>query len=417
MKLLVVTGLYSPQLLGQFVRKSKGDVQNSANVFQWCVVEGLIKNGVECEVVSLPFLPSPPAYRGVVVPSGEICFEGAKIGRSLTYCNLPVAKRWFIRRALERYLWSWLERCKGDEPLVVLTYSTYTPFLKAIECVKRQSGRKITVVSIVTDFTDVAAVDGKHIHTRLVQHLRNIQTRKEMRDTRRLYDSIDGYVLLTKYMTERIPSVGDSYVVVEGVASPQPLTLLAKDDAQRTLLYTGVLADFACIRELLSAFRKTTNPNFRLVMCGIGPLASEVESAAAADNRIVFKGLVTRNEAVQLQRSATALINPRMPHSEITRYSFPSKTMEYLASGTPMMGYRLEGIPEEYYDHFYTIDALDVDTLSARIEQVLSLPQSELDRKAIEAYAFVASNKTSEVQARKIADFMSSLICRVNESA
>ena len=38
-------------------------------------------------------------------------------------------------------------------------------------------------------------------------------------------------------------------------------------------------------------------------------------------------------------------VNPRQNNEEFTKYSFPSKTMEYLASGVPVVAYKLDGIP------------------------------------------------------------------------
>ena len=41
-------------------------------------------------------------------------------------------------------------------------------------------------------------------------------------------------------------------------------------------------------------------------------------------------------------------MNPRSADAEYTKYSFPSKTIEYLATGVPVVMNRLPGIPEEY---------------------------------------------------------------------
>mgnify|MGYP003303651866 CR=1 FL=1 len=45
----------------------------------------------------------------------------------------------------------------------------------------------------------------------------------------------------------------------------------------------------------------------------------------------IFTGKIDRSQVLALQRSATVLVNPRRNNEEYTKYSFPSKTMEYLA--------------------------------------------------------------------------------------
>lgn len=158
---------------------------------------------------------------------------------------------------------------------------------------------------------------------------------------------------------------------------------------------------------MINAFAEIPNDDYQLIICGSGTLAPFLKEQSFKDSRIIFKGLVPREEAVILQQRATALINPRKPNSKITRFSFPSKTMEYLSSGTPMIGYKLDGIPSEYYDYFYTIDDSSEKSLRNTIVKVLSLPQEALDEKAFAAHQFIESHKTSKIQVKKILDFLS----------
>ena len=120
----------------------------------------------------------------------------------------------------------------------------------------------------------------------------------------------------------------------------------------------------------------------------------------------------TREDVLKLQHESTLLINPRRPDSSITRFSFPSKTMEYMASGTPMIGYKLEGIPTEYYDNFYTIDGLDEDSLKNTIESTMDLSQEVLNKKAMKAYEFVMKNKIAQIQVKRLLDFVSNTMKR-----
>ena len=57
-----------------------------------------------------------------------------------------------------------------------------------------------------------------------------------------------------------------------------------------------------------------------------------------------------------------------------------------------MMGYKLEGIPNEYYDHYFTIDQLSEECLINTIQEVMNLPQDILNDKAEKAYNFVMEN-------------------------
>lgn len=49
-------------------------------------------------------------------------------------------------------------------------------------------------------------------------------------------------------------------------------------------------------------------------------------------------------------------MNPRPNNESYTKYSFPSKDIEYLLSGKPTVAFLLDGMPECYRDFLYVID-------------------------------------------------------------
>lgn len=402
MKILFVSGLYSTKIIEQLMQDSNNGIQNAANVFQWNIVNGLCQNNINFEIVSFPFIPSfPLGYNRCFTPSDDIVVNTQMIGRVLSFCDLIIWKKQSIKSRLEKHLRNWIEDNILEDKLVILTYSPYVPFLKAIRNIKNKYPKaNIEVVSIITDLVDDYMNSGSN------RALRKIQCEIEKRETHRLYKYIDKFVLLSKHMIEKIPNAKKSYIVVEGLAQVTDYPIIDKNKRERTLLYTGLLDAFTGIADLICAFRKIKDSNIRLVICGSGPMSDIVKQAASEDARITFKGLVSREEAIALQQQATLLINPRKPDNLLTRYSFPSKTMEYLASGTPMLGYKLDGIPEEYYNYYYTIEHLDTDSLSVKIQEVLSYPQADLNKKAKDAHRFIFQQKTSKVQTKKIVDFI-----------
>ena len=64
---------------------------------------------------------------------------------------------------------------------------------------------------------------------------------------------------------------------------------------------------------------------------------------------------MARKQGVAEELKATLLVNPRPTTEEFTIYSFPSKNMEYMASGTPLLTTKLPGMPEEYHQYVLAI--------------------------------------------------------------
>ena len=125
------------------------------------------------------------------------------------------------------------------------------------------------------------------------------------------------------------------------------------------------------------------------------------------DSRIIYLGRVDRIEALSLQKNAAVLINPRQNNEEFTKYSFPSKNLEYLSSGVPLIAYKLDGIPDEY-DEFYIRPADNsAQALAECIEKVIGMPQEERLAFGKKAQVFVNENKNYIVQTKKILDFIS----------
>lgn len=403
MKLIFINTAYPQEYYSQLKLDTNNNLQIASNAFQWAVIDGLEQNEIDYTLACTPALPAYPRYKNLFTPRGEMSVNGKIRGHYLKYCDLPAIKQLSVRRVLRNYISKWCEQNKYEDKLIALVYTQNVSQMGAAIDLKKKYSNLI-VAPIVTDLID-NAMDFAANHSLL----KCLQVKLEAKGEKKLFPNVDKYILLTSQMTDCIPEAEGKYIVVEGIASEESIishTEIKKDDEIRTLLYTGTFQEFGGVKFLIEAFRKTTNPKFRLVLCGNGVLKEYVEKSSKEDARIVYKGRLERTEIIKLQQKATLLINPRRPNGGITKYSFPSKTMEYMASMTPMIGYHLEGMPEEYYEHMYTPKDLSVEALAECINETLSLPFETLQAKAIAAAEFIAENKTSKAQVQRIIDFL-----------
>ena len=103
-------------------------------------------------------------------------------------------------------------------------------------------------------------------------------------------------------------------------------------------------------------------------------------------------------------------MNPRPTTEEYTKYSFPSKNMEYMVSGTAVLTTALPGMPEEYKKHVYLIEDEGVDGISNAFKNIAKLSDEEVVNKGRLAREFVLSEKNNKIQTKKIIE----LINRIN---
>lgn len=402
MKLLFISTLYPKYKDTELLNLTKGfSLQDAPNVYQWAVVDGLIQNHVDFKILSYPILPSYPfGMNAMRVPSYVLDKENSSLGVSRPYNSLAVFKSYSISSDIKRSIIGWMSHNTADDLCYVLVYNTTSYLINpVIELKKKYPNLRLAV--IVTDLVD-NMMDFRSNHSLL----KRIQCWNEYKQVHKAYSGIDKYILLSKPMEEKIHEAIGKNIVIEGIYSPKQNSIVLQPSVAKNLLYTGTLEEFAGVKLLVDAFLKTKGKDFKLDICGSGAMAAYIKAKAEEDSRIIFHGRVTRSMALKMQKEAKFLINPRQPNGGITKYSFPSKTMEYLASGTPMIGYMLEGFPEEYKQHIYSPSSLSLDALTKCIEQCLNKDNTEIQKHALMAQAFILREKTSRRQIARLIEFL-----------
>ena len=132
----------------------------------------------------------------------------------------------------------------------------------------------------------------------------------------------------------------------------------------------------------------------------------EVKDDKKQDQRIKYLGLLSEVECKQEQSKSSLLINPRKSDEEYCKYSFPSKIIEYMTSGVPVLMAKLPGIPDEYFKYSFIIDDESPEGIAKAIMRILSLPLIERRSMGESARNFVLREKSCFVQTKKVFDFL-----------
>lgn len=217
----------------------------------------------------------------------------------------------------------------------------------------------------------------------------------------------DKYVFLTEQMNKAINYKNKPYVIVEGqVDYKMQYTLIDEKQKykKRICLYSGALEEKYGIAKLVNCFIKADLKNVELHLYGTGKYKEQLLKITKSHKNIKYFGVVLNSEVVKEQMKATLLINPRPSNEEFTKYSFPSKNMEYMASGTPVLTTYLPGMPEEYKKYVYIFDDETENGMTETLKIILSKSQEELEEKGKSAKEFVLKRKNNIIQTRKIID-------------
>jgi glycosyltransferase involved in cell wall biosynthesis len=371
----------------------------SGDKFQKSLINGLLEipNSLDY-IITAPAIGSYPLrYREFHIKSTNFIFSTIN-GQSVPFFNFMYFKNTSIYNSLYKGIERWIKRDFLNNNTIIV-YSLVEPYIKAVVAIKKKYPH-VKICAIVLDLPQYFDEPGSVLFNFLVK-----------KQTKRIYSlakNIDSFIFLTESMsTELIGLDIKPYLVLEGIYFPKELPKVQK--SKKTILYTGKLDHRFGINELLDSFSKINDEEAKLWICGDGNAKMLVENASLKDGRIKYFGVVNQEEVILFQQKATLLINPRQAVGEYTKFSFPSKTMEYLASGTPTVMYKLPGVPEEYYDHIICVESNSNDDLTKTLTNWLSKDQIELDQFGKTAKEFILKNKTSKIQALKVFSFINAL--------
>lgn len=398
MNILCLTLLYHPDDVDVTLANSRDGLQNQINSYQWALIDGLTQNigvGESLTIInSLPVGIFPTHYRKLMLPSRK---HGEGF-RELGGINLP----WFKQRMRAKLAKAEIERWIAASPdnRTILLYTLYLPYMQAVEAVKRRHP-DIKASVIVTDLPNNLGISSGR--KGLLKQIEYRRGERSMALSRRF----DGFVLLTAPMADALGVQDRPCMVLEGLVSAEVAAAGAVDlsaDTRPAVLYTGTLNRELGIGELLQAFQGWTDA--QLWLCGRGDMEGEIRQAVAECDNIRYFGFVPQPTALALQAKADALINPRTSQGVFTRYSFPSKTLEYMRSGKPVLCCRLEGIPEEYDAYLRYIKPQTADGIREAVRAVLALPAQEREAIGQQARAFALTQKNSKAQCAKLLLFL-----------
>lgn len=217
------------------------------------------------------------------------------------------------------------------------------------------------------------------------------------------------YVLLTEAMNDYLNKGSKPYVILEGhsdVTMKEKIPSLDKKSHPRICFYAGGVSKQYGLGNLVEGFRLADMEDAVLHIYGPGDYVQELQEIAAKDNRIFYGGMLLNHEIVEKELEATLLVNPRPTEEEYVKYSFPSKTMEYMASGTAVLTTVLPGMPKEYHPYVYLLEDETAEGIAEKLCQVLKNSDQELFEKGYKARTFVLEEKNNVIQARKILDML-----------
>lgn len=375
------------------VTEDKYKTAQAAIKFFRVFCDGFVRNGKKIYVFSKR--PTTRNKSGRIYISAKNENDG---GVEYHYCrlfNVPVVG--LIYSFVAAFLWYLLPRnCHSGDIVFIDPLNVSIGYGTLFAC----KLRGIKSIMILTDLPRFYCYNG------------DVEMSTQQKLSEKLSKKADAYILVTKQMNGVINPDGKPNIVMEGFvdAGLKEITVPLENKYEPFVcMYTGGLDKAYGLDMLLQGFIDAKIDNSELHIYGAGKYIPEIEQAAKEHNNIKYFGSRKNSEVVDAQMRATLLINPRYSKAEFTKYSFPSKNLEYAASGTPTLTTRLPGMPEEYYEHVFLLDDETPSGLSSMLKMIAGKNRQELYEYGQATKRWMLENKNCRTQIEKIIKFSDQL--------
>lgn len=379
-----------------------GNTQIAANKTQLNYIEGLeTVTGENIKILNSHFEPSFPKYKKLFIKRKKWERKG-KENIDIGFLNIPIfkylLKSIILREEMRKIIQSELD--KKDLNLFFIYAMTAPLMLLAAFIKKHVKNEKIKICLVVPDLPEYMNMAKESLVKRILSNI----NRKIIYNCLKY---IDKYVLFAEPMAGKLNIKSKDYIVIEGMVNKKEEELEDNINKHNYIMYAGGMNEKYGILNLVKAFHDIKNLEVELWLYGTGDVINKIEEIAKEDARIKYKGMVSNEQIIIAEKRAILLVNPRPTHEEYTKYSFPSKNMEYMLSGTPLLTTKLPAMPKEYYEYIYCFEDESVEGMHKALERVLLLSSEELVETGKKAKKFILEHKNNIRQSKLILDFIS----------
>ena len=166
---------------------------------------------------------------------------------------------------------------------------------------------------------------------------------------------------------------------------------------------TGSLKPLLGVDMLLRTIAQSKRDDFVFIFSGRGESVPDIEKASQKDHRIVCKGFLSRKEYSKMMSQTNVFVSARNMEFEKNNNSFPSKILEYLATGRVIISTKFPGY-QKFQDAIIFYDGSDKELLS--IMDTIEAQYDELANKYYTRNRELAKTFDWRNQAKKLVAFM-----------
>lgn len=380
MHILLLSTLISPSLFKEQTTKY-GFVSNPSNQhFYHALAKMLAINNAVDVVINRPLLKN---HHGLFLKSQTEVEDNISYHYLSTF-NIPKIKSFFISHANLSKIKSLIH----EDTYIFVDSLNYSLLVLAFRIAKKFH---LPIVGVLTDHPKNLTGSSFSYQKRILKY----------------WPKFDYYYCLTKGLEKEANIHHRPSFIKEGLLDSK-LFKESATEIQPYLFFGGALYGLYGVQKMINTFltiNSQYNLGLSLYVAGHGNLKNEIITLAQKYPSLKYLGLLNQEELLEVERHALFNINPRPLNEAIDNLSFPSKVLEYIASGRPLLSTRHPRLIELFNDLIFWIEDDTEEAYFSAIKKVMNSSPDTLLFKIKKAQKIIYENYSLPVVASSLEAF------------
>lgn len=218
-----------------------------------------------------------------------------------------------------------------------------------------------------------------------------------------------GYIALTEGLKDLFNPDNKPSYIFEGIVEDRKVN---KNTEKKNpyFFFGGALMERYGVYQLIEAFKILKPKNIDLYICGHHGDKEQIKIAIQGNTHIKFLGLLPVGKVLEYEQKALACINPRPFTEDLDRFSIPSKTLEYMVSGRPVISVKNTILQEKFPNELIWIESANESDLVHGMKDLLKMSDEEKAKLGQEAKNRVLKLYSLETISDNIQSFLTQFI-------
>lgn len=359
------------------------------------ISDALWKEG-DCTIESCTPIPSYPRERLWIPGCVEVFPNGMEVNM-LPTLNLKVLKNYYWGLASFFRIIKWRLKNKGKE-CAAIVYNLYSVPIELLYIVCKISNVKL--YAILYDLGVPPKQLGLSKSTMMAYHLGEYFAKFFIK-------RLDGRIVINESIIKHY-APNEHYVLIDGGINEQIINRLfplePSENSDFVFVCAGMLWEQNGTRLILETLKQYPSLSIKVIFAGKGNDVELIKESAKRDNRITYLGMLTIEQLFKVYERADVLLNLRI--EEEIDFHFPSKLLEYLATGKYVISTSIAHAERDYGSLMGILKDITPQGLAKKMTETMGMGKYKLYEIGKSARDYMLKYRTWSYRTTEILNYI-----------